>query len=134
MDKKNKPSQKEHPVIYTYIYERELEDINRLKKSVESKPLNFDKKGQDMDSNKVIIRFDFFNGELNPVYKTKVDKVSTSEVKPVAVQAGNNVAKAKVTKAKNEIVVKTNKTTVSPKVAQGIKKGATTKQPPKKTR
>lgn len=63
-NKKNKELS-DYPVIYSYIYEREVDDIQRLANKMKAikgrkKPL--------LEVNKTIIRYKVENGKIIPVY------------------------------------------------------------------
>jgi uncharacterized protein (DUF1800 family) len=86
-----------YPVIYSYIYERETEDIKRLAKSFKTPPsIN-----PDTPKNKAIVGFKIENGAAIAVYaksnKAKRDKRTSSDKPNVIVWKRRNPEEEKVT-------------------------------------
>lgn len=79
MTKKEKNKSIEYPVIYSYIYERESEDINRLaRKFATTKKTPYEKTGAISP----IRGFRIENGEAIPIYSDEA-KVATSDAPKV---------------------------------------------------
>jgi len=110
-ENKNKTNKAiDYPVIYSYIYEREREDINRLA----GKFKNTRKTKSKTTSNRVIIGFKVENGKAVPIYSDKslgftekVAKKQTSKV--MVVKSGVVTGKATKTPKKNTARSKQNK-------------------------
>jgi uncharacterized protein YydD (DUF2326 family) len=75
-ENKDKNKAIEYPVIYSYIYEREKEDIERLAKKFKVKV----RKSKKLPEGKVIVGYLVEDGEAKPIYKDKIE-VNTSQAK-----------------------------------------------------
>lgn len=58
----------EYPVIYSYIYEREKEDILRLAEGFKNARRRKDEK---IDENRIIIGYKIENGKAVPIYESR---------------------------------------------------------------
>lgn len=70
-----------YPVIYSYIYEREREDIIRLS----SKFKRVKKSAVNNNSNKVVTGFEIKNGVAKPIYADKLSRVESVAKKPAII-------------------------------------------------
>mgnify|MGYP006176897253 CR=1 FL=1 len=96
----------EYPVIYSYIYERESQDIRRLAGKFKGVKKTAKKTSTKSNSTKVIIGFNIEDGKAIPIYSDKpaVDKLN------VRIQKGSKVIVAKdgVVKRKTQITARKN--------------------------
>lgn len=115
--KKNKnESAKEYPIIYTYIYEREVEDIKRLHDSIKKSEHLKEIKEAHVDATKVIIKLDFTGTSLVPIYKSDGGNIKKPAKKniiaqspPKAVKKQNSTSTPKLSKSSNKLTSRKKK-------------------------
>ncbi|MNS52385.1 hypothetical protein D3C72_850980 [compost metagenome] len=77
--KKQEEKDTEYPIIYTYIYEREGQDIKRLSRAYKNvRP----KKHATAPKKKVIVRIQIVDGVPKPIYKDSTTQKAIKEIVP----------------------------------------------------
>jgi len=100
----------EYPVIYSYIYEREKEDILRLAEKFKNARK---RKSEGIDKNRIIVGFKIENAKAVPIYKSVKEGaivVALREGTKVAVEKSGVTVKRTNTKPKNSATAKRKST------------------------